>query len=459
MKARQFPVKVIQFGKGNFLRGFSTWMVEILNRETDFGGMVEIVETFDTRKSEQLVLQDFKYHVTERGVESDKVIERITLVQSVSGLTNPSKLVDEFLKLALEPELKFIISNTTEAGIVFKQDDNEKSQPKTFPARLTALLFHRYEHFSNSQEKIFILPCELIDNNADALKEIILKYCQLWKLSKDFTYWLDNKIVFCNTLVDRIVSGYPKAPEAFKKKMDFEDKLMVECEPFHIWAIENKGNLHHYFPVNKTELNVQFVRDIKPYKEIKVRILNGCHTAMVAIGMLNNIRTVKDFMSNQDLKLFLDDMLAYDILPTLSDYKTDAIDFRNQVFDRFENPFLEHELSTIQLNSISKFKSRLLPPLKDYLNKNGELPNYIPTVLAHLLWLYKDDKSPLGIQLKDEEHIMNIFKLAWSENNIEMAVSSLLGNENLWGENLLLIKGLWEVVIAHTDKLSNDGDF
>ncbi|WP_299521135.1 tagaturonate reductase [Winogradskyella sp.] len=455
MLKTELPVKIIQFGKGNFLRGFSTWMIEILNKETDFNGGIEIVETFDTAKSQQLINQGFKYHVIERGIDNDIIIDQITIINAITGLTNSVKSYDSFLKLALEPQLKFIISNTTEAGIAFKSEDTDINQPLTFPSRLTALLFYRFKHSVHLEESIFVLPCELIDDNADTLKGIVFKYCELWNLPPEFVKWLNNTIVFCNTLVDRIVSGYPKTPDAFRERINFQDKLMVECEPYHFWAIENKGQINKVFPVWKTNLNIRFVNDIKPYKDLKVRILNGAHTAMVALGMLQGIKTVDQFMSDTRLRTFLENMLTHDILPTLSHSKKESNDFKNKVFDRFQNPFIKHQLSAIQLNSISKFRARLLPTLKKYIDLNGKLPNYITEVLAHLIWLYRQSISPLGYELKDETQVLDIFKSAWSGNGLEKAVSLLLGNEELWGEDLLSIEGLKNEIIAKIKLLNS----
>ncbi|WP_299365239.1 tagaturonate reductase [Winogradskyella sp.] len=454
MSKHKLPVKIIQFGKGNFLRGFSTWMIEILNEETDFNGCIEIVETFDTIKSQQLIDQDFKYHVIERGIENNSIIDRITKINAVTGLTNAVKEYNKFLKLALDPQLKFIISNTTEAGIIFKNEDTDISTPQTFPSRLTALLFHRFQHLGHLEEHIFVLTCELIDKNADTLKSFVLKYCELWKLSLEFIEWIGKSIVFCNTLVDRIVSGYPRIPETFHKRIDFQDELLVECEPFHFWAIEKKGGINKVLPVHKTKLNVQFVENIKPYKDIKVRILNGAHTAMVALGMVNGIKTVDEFMHHKLLSAFLENMLNDEILPTLSRNHNDSNDFKDKVYDRFKNPFLKHQLSAIQLNSISKFRSRLLPTLKDYLSIKGSLPHYITEVLAHLFLLYRDSHSPSGFELKDDPRVLDIFRKAWSQNNLETTLSILLGNKILWGENLCLIKDLKDEIAAILERLN-----
>ncbi|WP_422106293.1 tagaturonate reductase [Winogradskyella sp.] len=454
MTNTELPTKIIQFGKGNFLRGFSTWMTEVLNKETDFNGGVEIVETFKTKRSKQLIEQDFKYHVIERGIENEIVIDRITRVNAIKGLTNVVTAYDKFLKLALEPELKFIISNTTETGITFKTEDTDIRSPQTFPGRLTALLFYRFQHLSHPEETIFVLPCELIDDNADTLRSCIFNYCELWKLPLEFVAWLNKTIVFCNTLVDRIVSGYPKAPEVFRERLSFRDELMVVCEPYHFWAIEDKAEISSALPIHKTNLNVQFVKDIKPYKKIKVRVLNGAHTAMVALGMLEGIKTVDEFMSNSALRILLDHMLNDDILPTLSQYKSESNDFKNRVFDRFQNPFTKHRLSTIQLNSISKFRTRLLPSLKDYVALKGSLPNHVPEVLAHLLWLYINSVSSSGIELIDEPRVLDIFKMAWSQNDLEKTVVALLQNKELWDEDLVLIEGLKATLMTSLNRLN-----
>ncbi|NBC57628.1 MAG: tagaturonate reductase [Bacteroidetes bacterium] len=453
MKSAKRPAKIIQFGKGNFLRAFSVWMVEILNQKTDFNGNIEIVETFNTRKSDIFNRQNYRYHVIEKGIENDKQIERVTEINAVRGLTNGLSDFDEFLKLGLDPNLQFIISNTTEAGIEFDISDTSISSPRTFPGRLTAFLHHRFLHSDIHNKPIYVLPCELIENNANTLKHYVLKYCKLWTLSNDFDSWLEDNIIFCNTLVDRIVSGYPKQPNVYKERLSFDDELMVVCEPFHFWAIEDKAEIKKALPVLQTDLNVKFSEDIKSYKEIKVRILNGAHTAMVALGMIQGIKTVEEFMLNTSLRVFLKDMIDNEILPTLKFAEKDSIEFKNMVYDRFLNPYLKHELSAIQLNSISKFKSRLLPTFIDYIALKNRLPEHITDVLSHLILLYKTTHSPYGITLKDEPEVTKIFQKAWSRDKLEQTIEDILKNELLWGRNLYEIKNLDDEIYYHINKL------
>lgn len=455
MSSSHLPIKIIQFGKGNFLRGFSAWIIDFLNKNKNFNGGIQIVETFKTSKSDYFFNQNFRYNVVEQGIENQKVIDRHIEINSIIGLTNVVNEFDQFLKLAREPELQFIISNTTESGIIFNSNDSDIHSPQTYPGRLTALLFNRFKFLGVNTKKIYVLPCELIDNNADELLQCVKMYVDMWKLPPSFISWLNDTVYFCNTLVDRIVSGYPKNVNAYRNKLGFDDKLIVVCEPYHFWAIEDKAGLSDFFPIKDTHLNVRFVDDIRPYKDLKVRILNGAHTAMVSLGMVNGIETVEEFMSNISYKRFLDEMLTEEVFQTLSKSEIELLEFKNSVFDRFQNPFIKHQLSAIQLNSISKFRTRLLPSLKDYITINNAVPKHISEVLAHLLWLYKNGDIKSFFLLKDDPRVFEIFNKAWGYNDLNKTVHTLLQHQKLWGEDLSLISGLQKSIVENMSTIAH----
>jgi tagaturonate reductase len=289
------PVKVLQFGTGNFLRGFADWMVEILNEHTDFDGSIHIIQSHGKSIPVDFVKQNYNYHVFVRGFQNGKIIDKQKLITSIDGVSNPSLDYKIYLDLAKNPDLELIISNTTEAGIIFDEKDTDpKKVPASFPGKLAALLYERFNFFESEIPKpLTILPCELIENNGDKLKECVIKYAAWWNSSQEFLAWLDATCTFCNTLVDRIVPGFPNENfEEFEKKTGFRDDLAVVTEPYHFWAIEGPEALRAIFQTEKTGLNVHVVNNLQPYRLRKVRILNGAHTAMVPVAYLKGIRTV-----------------------------------------------------------------------------------------------------------------------------------------------------------------------
>lgn len=447
------PIKVLQFGKGNFLRGFATWLVNKWNDEADFNGNIHIVETFDTRRSQLLRQQDFLYHVIEQGISNGNEITRLHLVDCVSGLTNSSNSYKSYLELGLLSELQFIISNTTEAGIQFEENDSDLTSPQTFPAKLTALLYHRFKHLGETADRLYVLPCELIDKNGDALRVAIRKYCSLWALSEAFTIWLATHISFCNTLVDRIVTGFPKNNLRFQEHLGYEDTMMVVTEPFYLWVMEEQGELAQVLPMHdKFTMNnplfdsgIKLVKDNSPFKQIKVKLLNGAHTSMVALGLLQSISTVREFMENEKLCSFLKAMLNEEILPSLPQQQSLKENFKNSMFDRFLNPFLEHQLKDIQLNSFSKFKSRLLPSISEYAEHKGKAPEKLSKVFAGLIALYYYNFLKNN-SLNDEETIEDTLKHIFNSTFKNHIVEKVLSEKTFWGMDLTKLPGLVDKV-------------
>jgi tagaturonate reductase len=446
------PVKVLQFGTGNFLRGFADWIIEILNEKTDFDGSIHIIQSHGISIPEDFVKQNYNYHVFVRGFQNGKVIVEQKLITSIDGVSNPKLDYSLFLELAKNPDLELIISNTTEAGIVFDENDADpKNVPATFPGKLAALLFERFTFFEGDKIKsLTILPCELIENNGDKLKECVLKYAQMWNLPKEYFIWIDASCFFCNTLVDRIVPGFPKENvEEFEKKTGFEDHLAVVAEPYHFWAIEGPGSLNDIFQTEKTGLNVHIVKDLQPYRLRKVRILNGAHTAMVPVAYLKRIRTVGEAMENPIISTYISDTIYKEIYPTLDLPKEELEQFAADVLDRFRNPFIRHELISISLNSISKFRVRVLPTILEYQSRTGQFPENLIRSFADLIRFYKGEINGEFIPLKDEPAVMDFFEKVWKKGKPEEVVEKVLSKVDLWGMDLSQIRGLKEKVIGY----------
>ena len=461
------PVKILQFGKGNFLRGFADWMVDIMNEQADFNGAVRIVQVNSQRDNEHFRLQDGLYHVALNGVRHGQLSREIRLITCIDSIVNPFEDYEGYLKSAENPDLQFIISNTTEAGIRFEEkDENPGILPQTFPGKLTSLLYHRFKFFEGDKSRtLSILPCELIERNGEMLRDSILQYVAHWRLPEAFRIWISQHTLFCNTLVDRIVPGFPK--EIFTdiwKETGYEDHLIVSGEPFYLWVIEpvtlpgnTVSDLPSRLPFEKAGLQgVKFVKDLSPYRTMKVRILNGAHTAMVPVGYLRGLRTVREVIEDNDTGDFIRKAVAQEIIPTLDLSKNELQQFGNDVFERFQNPFIRHELMSIALNSLSKYQVRVLPSVLEYIHRTGKMPERLLYSLAALIVFYRGAWRGETIPLKDTTAVLDFFKGAWSSNDPSLAVQKVLSNETLWKTDLTRIDGLSDAVLEHVVGLLKD---
>ncbi|WP_422858436.1 tagaturonate reductase [Flagellimonas sp. S174] len=433
------PIRIIQFGEGNFLRGFVDWMVDILNEKTHFNGNIQIVQPLQKGMGAWINEQEGLYHVLLEGIEKGIKTQTTRLITSIEGVLNPFENYQAFLELAENPDLEFIVSNTTEAGIVFdEKDDNPKTLPKTFPGKLTALLHQHFISFDRYPPKeLKILPCELIEKNGDKLKECVLKYIELWNLSKDFVQWVERSVIFYNTLVDRIVPGFPKENiQAIQEKLDYEDNLVVKAEPFHLWVIEGPKKLEDLLRFKEAGLNVVFTNDLTPFRTRKVRILNGTHTAMVPIAYLNGFKEVREVVEDEKMAKFLDQIIFKEIIPTLDMPKEELETYAYEVLERFKNPFIKHKLLDISLNSISKFRVRVLPSILNYLESYKQVPEGLAVAFTYLMVFYKGEHASQSIPIKDDETVASFFKEAWSSKDVELTISRILSNEALWGINM-----------------------
>lgn len=454
MTKKTMPVRVIQFGEGNFLRAFVDWMIDILNEDGQFNGSVAVVQPLEQGLVKLLSEQNHNYHHVRQGLENGQKVDEIRKITCISKAINPYVEIDEYFELAKGPVAQLVFSNTTEAGIAFDKTDKpgEGELAKTYPGKLTQLLKKRFDYFSGDSDKgLDVIPCELIEQNGTKLKECVLQYINLWNLGSEFLGWVDTSCSFANTLVDRIVPGYPKDEiETLLKRIGEPDKLVVKSETFHLFVIQTVDKVKELFPAHKLGLNVKFVDDITPYRTQKVRILNGAHTSMVPIGLLYGLKTVSETIDHQQTGKLIHDLIYNEIVPTIQIPGEDPKDFADAVINRFQNPFIRHELISISLNSISKFKVRVLPTFKDYIFQKDELPKVMTFSLACLLQLYTTGE----FDLKDDQSNLDFF------NSIKVLptndlVTKALSNSELWDEDLTQIDGLADLIVEHFEHITS----
>lgn len=459
------PIKIMQFGGGNFLRAFVDWMVDVLNKETDFNGGIAIIKPTAGGDYSELKAQDGLFTVVLDGIKNGELISEKTVVTCVQKVINSYTEWERYLELAENPDLRFIVSNTTEAGITFNPEDTFKdTPPAAFPAKLTLWLYHRFQHFEGDPSKgCILLPCELIENNGKALNKCVLEFAENWQLGEDFKTWIDSANHFCSTLVDRIVSGFPKdRADEIQNQLGYKDELLVAGEYYHSWVIQGPDRFQKELPFSRTDLNVEFVDDLIPYREMKVRILNGAHTSMVPVGYLAGIRSVSEAMEDTTVSGFVESLLWEEAAKTLDFPEDVKRKFIADVLDRFRNPLLKHQLISISLNSTSKFVARLLPTMKDYYAKEGKLPERIVFGLSALIRFYKGETNGKAIPLKDGQKVLDFFISQWKKYDankltVYQLTESILSNTLIWKEDLTQLDGLVDNVSQNIDAIENKG--
>ncbi|HLR34429.1 MAG TPA: tagaturonate reductase [Tissierellales bacterium] len=460
-----YPERILQFGDGNFLRAFADWVIYKMNKEADFNSGIVVVSPRNNENIYKINEQDGLYTLLINGVEKGELKKDTMMVDSITRAFNTYRDYDEYLKTAENPDMRFIISNTTEAGIEYINNDKLDDRPQvSFPGKLTAWLYHRYKMFNGDMEKgMLILPCELIDKNGENLKSIVLKYAKDWGLEDGFVSWINEANIFYNTLVDRIVPGYPKEnAEKIQKELGYEDEYLVEAEWFHLWVIEGPEEITKEFPADEIGLNVIFVDDLTAYRERKVRILNGAHTSMVPVAYLYGIDTVRESVENEVIGKYMNGVIFEEIIPTLDLPEEELKDFAESVLDRFRNPFIKHYLISISLNSMSKFETRVLPSLLEYHKRKEVLPERLVFSLASLIYFYKGDRNGEKIDLNDNENILKTYEKLWgkydgSDERLKDIVKTVLALEDLWNINLNDIEGMTERVYYYLNRLINLG--
>ena len=465
---KKLPERILQFGEGNFLRAFVDNFIHQLNENELFNGSVAVVQPIPQGMADVINQQNGCYTVILRGLENGKAVDYSQKVTCISRAINPYTQFEEYMATIKNPDLRFIVSNTTEAGITYLESDKlTDAPPQSFPGKVTALLFERYQAFNGDLSKGFIfIPCELIDDNGDNLKNCVLRHASNWGLSQDFINWVNNANEFTNTLVDRIVTGFPKdEAEDLQKQLSYKDNLIVTGEPFHFFAIQARkewmGILEESLPFAKAGLNVVFTEDVTPYKQRKVRILNGAHTMSVLAAFLKGKNTVKEMMDDSTFAEYLHRGIYNEIIPTLDLDKDDLHSFAASVFDRFGNPNIRHLLLSISLNSVSKFKARVLPSILEYHKRMGELPKELTFSFAALVAFYKGSEIRDGAligsrngeeyKIVDDMTVLEFFKNAWAEP--ETVVTKVCANTEFWGMDLNTLPGFAEKVANSLSEL------
>lgn len=418
--------KVIQFGEGGFLRGFVDWMLQIANEKTDFDGSVVVVQPIENGLCDVLTQQGCTYTHLCRGAEG--IDQR--KIDVISRCVKPYDDFESYLSLAENKDFRFIVSNTTEAGICVNENDKITDTPaSSFPGKLTQLLLKRYE--LNLGGFVF-LPCELIENNGKELKKCILKYCDLWGLDDGFKAWVENENIFTSTLVDRINTGYPRDE---KIDLGYEDKMLNTSEYFHLWVIEGYNDLFSELPLDKCNLNVVLTDKLSDYRTIKVRILNGAHTSMIPYALLQGVEAVGDCLKDKIMSAHLKSCLG-EIVDSLDMDREEALNYASSVMQRFSNPYIRHMCQSIALNSVSKFKVRVLPSILQYKEKYGKYPQALMLAFAKLIEFYKKGTP------NDGEEIMKKMK--------ELSVAQILSDASLWGQDLSSLTPYVEELYANS---------
>lgn len=442
-------IKVAQFGEGNFLRTFADYYFDCLNEEKD-EYRVDIIKPITYGTLDKFIAQNNKYHVVLRGVENGEPVEKVRKINVLEKVISPFEDMKAYLDVAADPELKIIVSNTTEAGICFNGKDKfDDFEGVTYPAKLTKFLLERYNKGLNG---VYLMPVELIENNADELRKCVDKYIELWNLPEGFRKWNDSENFYCNTLVDRIVSGYPKTEEDVKHIEELigeKDNLVSIGEPFGLWAVEKKGNIADYIKEGVHGIEVVLTTDINYYKKRKVRVLNGSHTNIVPAGLWEGAVTVYDCMTDKKLSAFLLDALNKEIVPFVSSDIEATRVFADSILGRFSNPYLNHLLTSISLNSISKWKARVLPSFKDYYKAHGAVPENLTKGFTYLMKLYSSveksgekyyvDLPSRRIELLDDKPYLDYFAEGGS-------VEGFMKDASVWGEDLSLYNGFVDKV-------------
>ncbi|MEC3905432.1 tagaturonate reductase [Tamlana sp. 2201CG12-4] len=460
VNTKTYTERILQFGEGNFLRAFANWMIHEMNKQADFDGGVVAVQPIDQGLIKMLNDQDGLYTLYLNGIKNGQAISEHEIIDCIQRGINPYENYTDYLANAENPDLRFVISNTTEAGIAYNQNDKLDDAPQSsFPGKLTALLFKRFQTFGGASDKgLIIIPCELIDRNGDNLKRIVLQYASDWNLGDDFIEWVNDDTIFCNTLVDRIVPGYPRDKmDIITQELGYKDNLVVEGEQFHLWVIEGPEAIKEEIPAEACGLNIVFTNNMEPYRTRKVRILNGAHTSLVPVGYLYGIDKVRESLEDEVVGGFLKDVIFEEICPTLDLPETELNQFANDVLDRFRNPYLEHALISISLNSTSKYKTRVLPSVLEYIKRTDKLPQCLLFSLAALIAFYKGERNGEAIPLKDDQSALDFFREQWAIGDIATVAKATLQNTNFWGQDLTQYNGLLEEVTKNLENIVNSG--
>ncbi|TKG95985.1 tagaturonate reductase [Puteibacter caeruleilacunae] len=459
------PERILQFGEGNFLRAFADWMIDRMNKEADFNSGVVAVQPIEHGLAELINKQDGLYHVLLKGMKDGKPVKETHRVDCITRALNPYAQYEEYIQLASSEDLRFIISNTTEAGISFDSNDSLEMTPQcSFPAKMTSFLYKRFQAFNGATDKgLIVICCELIDRNADILFKYILQYTELWNLGDDFKIWLKEACAFCNSLVDRIVPGFPKENiNEVQKELGYNDQLVTVGEYFHLWVIEAPEWVQKEFPADKAGLEVKFVEDMTSFREQKVRILNGAHTGSFAVSLLYGLETVREAIEHPVVGKFMNELVFDDILSILDGSKDYLEQFATKILERFYNPYIKHQWRSIALNSMSKWETRDLPSLLDFNKKYNQLPTHLVFSLAALIAYYKGELNGEKYELQDDQKHLDFMKSCWetcdrSKESTNALVKQVLAYKDNWNLDLNEVPGLTAQVSEYLYAIEQEG--
>ena len=466
---KERPIKVLQFGEGNFLRGFVDYMIDIANEKGEFDGDIVLVKPIEFGTLDRFRAQECQYTVSLRGIVDGEPTVLNRIVTSVADVVAAHEEYERYSSYAKLDTLRYIVSNTTEAGIVYDESDKlEMNPPKSFPAKLAKFLYERYQYFNGAMDKgLVMLPVELIDDNGIHLKECVLKQADNWNLEDGFKKWVNEACIFTSTLVDRIITGYPREEDAkLWEEWGYRDELIVTGEPFALWVIESEKEIRGEFPLDKAGLPVIFTDNQKPYKQRKVRILNGAHTSFVLASYLAGNDTVLESMKDELVYQFMRSTIFDEVIPTLTLPEKDLVDFAEAVTTRFNNPYVKHALLSISLNSVSKWRARCMPSFLGYIEKTGKLPKHLTFSLAALMAFYQGteirDKALIGhrngeeYNIMDDAAVLEYFAANSTKPSKEFA-HGFLSNLDFFGQDLTQIEGLEDTVAAYLDEIAEKG--
>ncbi|MFI3289524.1 MAG: tagaturonate reductase [Rikenellaceae bacterium] len=459
--SERYTNRVIQFGEGNFLRAFVDWIISEMNSKIDFDCGVTIVQPIAQGMCDMVNAQDGLYHLVLKGMQNGEPTRTISKIDVINDAINPYSDYAAYMALAEACNNRFIVSNTTEAGIAFCETDKFEDAPaSSYPGKLTQLLYRRFEVVEGAKDGGFIiLPCELIDRNGDNLKRIVNQYIEVWNLGEEFSKWVNESNYFANTLVDRIVPGFPRETIGeICEQIGYKDNLVVEGEVFHLWVVEGDEIIEREFPASKAGLNVLFAPSMKPYRDRKVGLLNAPHTVLSPVGYLCGLDTVRECVEDELVGAYVRGVIYNELLPTLDLPEEELRSFADSVVERFLNPYVKHNVTSIMLNSFSKFKSRDLPLLKVYKERKGMLPEGLVIGLAGIITYYKGGKRGEDqITPNDSPEIIALLGKLWSEGSLESVAKGVLTATDIWGEDLTQIEGLEALLLEKLQLIEKEG--
>lgn len=456
VETQKYPTKILQFGEGNFLRAFTDWIVNKMNKEAGFNAGVDVVQPLSTGMVDMLNAQDGLYHVYLKGIKDGNPIQEFSLIDCINNGINPYSEFKKYEEAIINPDLRFVFSNTTEAGISWDENDTLEMEPQnSFPGKVAALLYKRFKAFKGDNAKgLIFFACELIDRNGDILKELVLRHAEKWNLETEFVTWVNDACCFCSTLVDRIVPGFPREEiKEIQTELGYEDNLVVVGEYFHLWVIEAPEWVKQEFPAEKAGLEVKFVEDMTRFREQKVQVLNGCHTGSYAVSFLSGIETVREAYENLEVGSFMKELVYDEVLPGLDGSEKELKKFANKILERFANPFIRHQWQSIALNAMSKWETRNLPALLNFYHNYNILPQKIVFSLAAMIAYFKGNVQGQDYKVMDDQWILDFYKKVWDEcdgrpASIFRLVQKVLGLEKAWKMNLNEVPNL-TLAVSH----------